>query len=214
VTPYTSYLVQEPMPLGADAQSKIAADAFSQAQSAPAETTGEGAVQRAAEEGNLQSAGAVPLTGTAENGGTAIRSLGGKTFIYTQSAWTDTLYDPKTMTTVDVPFLSADYFTLAESRADLAAALALGDQVIVVADGKVYRVTAADPDASSTPVMAPSPTSPQEASDPTLTPAGKPTQTNPPATPASSASDPGGGCPGALMLVGLALLVSLLKKKG
>jgi uncharacterized protein (UPF0261 family) len=65
-----------------------------------------------------------------------------RTFVLTDGAWTDTAYDPNTMKLQKVAFLSADYFNLAKSRPDVAAALALGEQVIVVVDGQAYEVVA------------------------------------------------------------------------
>ncbi|HLF36803.1 MAG TPA: VIT domain-containing protein, partial [Anaerolineales bacterium] len=53
VTPYTSYLVTEPEALGADAQEDLAARAFSDLLGTPTAVSGEAAVQRAAEEGQI-----------------------------------------------------------------------------------------------------------------------------------------------------------------
>jgi hypothetical protein len=44
------------------------------------------------------------------------------------------------MDTVDVPFLSDEYFELANARTEFGDALALGDSVIVVVDELAYRV--------------------------------------------------------------------------
>jgi Ca-activated chloride channel homolog len=142
VTEYTSYLVTEPMPLGASSQDKIAHDAYAQAQSAAPQITGEKAFDRAAQEGQLQSAQVAPSApGASETqGGSEIKMLGQRTFILTQGVWTDTTFDPEKMQSIVVPFLSEDYFKLAQSRPDLAAALAIGEQVLVVVDGKAYRV--------------------------------------------------------------------------
>jgi hypothetical protein len=48
------------------------------------------------------------------------------------------------MTTLRVPFLSADYFTLADSRSELGDAFALGQNVIIVVDGIAYEVVGAE----------------------------------------------------------------------
>ena len=48
------------------------------------------------------------------------------------------------MPTVDVPFLSEDYFALAASRPDVGAALALGARVIVIVDGAAYETVGQD----------------------------------------------------------------------
>lgn len=75
----------------------------------------------------------------------------------------DTTYDPKQMTPVKVPFLSEDYFKLAQSRPDAAAALAQGERVIVVVDGKAYEVveaSAVSPGITLPATPAPAPTLP------------------------------------------------------
>jgi len=48
------------------------------------------------------------------------------------------------MTTLRVPFLSADYFTLADSRSEMGDAFALGQNVIIVVEGIAYEVVGAD----------------------------------------------------------------------
>jgi Ca-activated chloride channel homolog len=215
ITPYTSYLVDEPMPLGIDAQNKIAEDAFNLAQTEPTEVTGQGAVERALQESELKDTGAAPQSVQAGSDRNAVYTAGGRTFVYTQDTWTDTTFDPKTMVPVEVPFLSEEYFTLAQSRPDLAAALALGERVIVVADGKVYRVTAehAGTMVQSTKVSKEDPL--DRGTDIAATPVLEQDQLVESPTPLSN-TIPGksGGCPPVLMFVGLALLVSLLKKKG
>ena len=56
----------------------------------------------------------------------------------------DTSYDPEAMTTLRAPFLSADYFTLADSRSELGDAFALGQNVIIVVEGIAYEVVGAE----------------------------------------------------------------------
>jgi Ca-activated chloride channel family protein len=146
VTPYTSYLVKDPMPLGQDAQERIVEEAFGAAEEAPMEASGKSAVDRAAQEGELQGADvapALPQPGElGEAAGTAIRVVGPRTFVFQEEGWVDTTFDPQQMTAQDVVFLSDSYYRLLDARPDLAAALALGDQVTVVVDGQAYRVVA------------------------------------------------------------------------
>jgi hypothetical protein len=59
---------------------------------------------------------------------------------------------------VRVPFLSQDYFDLAQADPELGAAFALGPRVMVSLDGTVYEVVGAE-DAGD-PVSLPSPDSP------------------------------------------------------
>ena len=140
ITPYTSYLVNEPDAVGQDAQQQIANDALNQLQNAPAAPSfGAGAVQKSIDQGQMAGAQA-PLSPPASSQDT-VQIAGNHTFVLANGVWTDTAYDPK-MATTKVAFLSSDYFALASARPDLAAALALGDRVIVVADGQAYEVVA------------------------------------------------------------------------
>lgn len=185
VTPYTSYLVTEPEAVGAEAQEKIVDEAFGRAQSAPMEASGQSAVDRAAEEGSLRSAEVAPAVPKALTGGegvegasqaSQIRIVGARTFIRQEGVWTDTTFDPQAMQPQQVPFLSEDYFALLNARPDLAAALALGDQVIVVVDGQAYQVVLEEESARPVDLPAPLPTAPQAEDEPTPSvPAGETT---------------------------------------
>ncbi len=215
VTPYTSYLVTEPMPLGAESQRELSQDAFQQALSAPTEVFGAGAVNKAVEQGQLERAEiAAGLPAGAEQ---QVRAVGSRTFVLQDGIWTDTSFDPEAMTPLRVAFLSEDYFALANTRADLAAALALGEQVIVVADGKVYQVVpsgeSAPPlnlPATQTATASPTPR-PAATTQPTLAvypPAATPlpTEEEKPALP--------GFCPGSYLPLAGLLAWMMLKKKG
>jgi len=70
-----------------------------------------------------------------------IQTVGSKTFILQNEVWTDTLFEPDTMETQAVVFLSDEYFTLLEEIPELAEYFALGDSVIVVVEGVAYQVT-------------------------------------------------------------------------
>lgn len=138
ITPYTSYLVTEPMPLGSERQDEIASDVFANEKAAPMAPSGESAFERAAQEGALQSADLASGSGGSEQA--AIRVVGQRTFIFRDGTWFDTSYDPDSMQPRIVPFLSAEYFELAQSRADVAAGLALGERVVIVVDGRAIQV--------------------------------------------------------------------------
>jgi len=138
VTPYTSYLVTEPMALGADAQEGIADDAFAEMLAAPMEVTGEKAVGRAAAESEIRSADVAPQLD--KSSADIVRLVGSRTFTLVNGTWIDTSYDPEAMTTLRVPFLSVDYFTLANSRSELGDAFAIGQNVIIVVGGIAYEV--------------------------------------------------------------------------
>ncbi|MBN2502786.1 MAG: VWA domain-containing protein [Anaerolineales bacterium] len=148
VTEYTSYLVTEPMPLGAEGQNQIAEEAMEEMEAMPtAPTYGEDAVEKAAEEGRMSAADA-PEPSYDEIDGIAVneivKSVGSHTFVFTDEKWIDTAYDPDTMDTVEVAFLSDDYFELTAMRPELAAAFALGERVIALSDGVAYEVVPAD----------------------------------------------------------------------
>jgi len=135
VTPYTSYLVTEPMALGANAQEGIADHAFEEMLAAPMEVSGEKAVGRAAAESDIRSADVAPQLDPSS--ADVVRLVGSRTFSLIDGIWMDTSYDPEAMTTLRVPFLSADYFTLAD-------AFALGQNVIIVVEGIAYEVVGAE----------------------------------------------------------------------
>jgi Ca-activated chloride channel family protein len=152
VTPYTSYLVTEPMPLGAAEQGRIAADQYNQLMTAPAPSvSGQQAVEKAAGQGAMADANApVASVQEAQN---MVRSVGSRTFVQNNGVWMDTTFDPERIKTVKVAFLSDDYFRLIESRPELSAAFALGDRVITVVNGIAYEVV--DSEASIQPVNIP-----------------------------------------------------------
>ncbi len=146
VTPYTSYLVTEPSALGEEAQDRIVQEQLDAAAESPAlPSFGQAAVERAAAEGALSDAEAPVAAepGVAE----VVRQVGAQTFVLVDGVWTDTRFDPDTMETVKVAFLSDDYFALAAARPDLAAAFALGERVIALSDGVAYEVVGGDDDA-------------------------------------------------------------------
>jgi Ca-activated chloride channel family protein len=142
VTPYTSYLVAEPHAFGADAIGEISQDAFKALQTAPSPASGQAAVERAAAESQMGGADIAP----AQEGEAAqvVRTAGTRTFRLVDGVWTDTTFDPQATGPRRVPFLSADYFALAASRPDVAAALALGERVIIVVGGIAYETVGAN----------------------------------------------------------------------
>jgi Ca-activated chloride channel family protein len=142
VTPYTSYLVTEEMPLGAAEQERIARQQYDQLSAEPAvPATGQGAVEKAAGEGALADAqSAAPSDSEAA---ASVRTLGARAFVSSNGVWMDTSFDPDKMTTVKVAFLSEDYFALIAARPDLAAAFALGTRVIALSGGTAYEVVEA-----------------------------------------------------------------------
>jgi Ca-activated chloride channel family protein len=163
VTEYTSYLVTEPNMLGEEAQRDIIAETFEGLMSAPSVFSGQDAVERSAAESEMDSSNvaAAPSGETAD----IVQVVGSRTFRLLNGVWIDTAFDPDTMSTIKVSFLSDDYFALADARPDLAAAFALGSNVIAIADGEVYEVVGDDVDTD--PIDIPDPIS--ETDDPEVT---------------------------------------------
>lgn len=143
VTPYTSYLVTEDMPLGAEEQQRIAEDQYNNMQAMPtAPAYGQAAVEKAAEQGEMAEAGSAsaPSVEAAD----VVQIVGSRTFVLSQGVWVDTAFDPSTMSTIPVTFLSAEYFDLTATHPDLADAFALGDRVIALSGGTAYEVVTGD----------------------------------------------------------------------
>ncbi len=212
VTPYTSYLVTENRPLGVEEQQRIAKEAYNQLRGMPAApASGQAAVEKAADLGQLegaQSALSPAESASGDSGG--IRVVGSRTFLLDGETWVDTAFDFQNMKPVEVAFLSDDYFALADSRPELAAAFALGSSVIAIADGRAYQVIPAGE--TPPPVEIPATRAPAT-SHPAAPNAGLPTSPEadrPTAPPAETTSRPATGTyPCAAALLPLAFAASL-----
>jgi Ca-activated chloride channel homolog len=171
VTPYTSYLAVEP---GAAANFNMTTSDTvavgrtgrvvrrdsvprNSAQSAPmaamkvappkviaGASTGEAAVQMSKRSRAQQDAVRVDKDDNAPS--TVVRTVAGKTFYLREGVWTDAEFNTdagKPETTL--VFGSDAYFALLKDKPRLAAFFALGERVIVLYEGRVYRVNAATP---------------------------------------------------------------------
>lgn len=172
VTPYTSYLALEPnaQPVTAsntaaapggflggnmrdDARRKTPADSGGAragrnaqlstiAPSAAKATTGAEAVQqskRAREQQETERLDKDEIS-------SAVRSVSGKTFYLRDDVWTDAEFKADSrLPETTLEFGSEAYFELLKREPRLAEFFALGERVIVVLDGRVYRVNAAAP---------------------------------------------------------------------
>ncbi|MBN8634016.1 MAG: VWA domain-containing protein [Anaerolineae bacterium] len=161
ITPYTSFLITEDDILSRQAQEEAAGEfevgALRQASGGEAVDAADLAGGLAAAEAPapaMQMLGTPTPLGTqiapelyaAEPGSNAapvnpIQTVGGKTFILQGTVWTDTTFEPDTMTTEKVAFLSDAYFDLLTAHPELTEYFALGDAVVVVLDGVAYEVT-------------------------------------------------------------------------
>jgi Ca-activated chloride channel homolog len=152
VTPYTSYLVTEELFLGERAQEQIVEKQFSELQAMPeAPVSGQEAVQRAADQGAL--AGAESVEAPAHEAADLVRHVGSRTFIFKDSVWVDTAFDPEKMGTTRVEFLSDDYFRLVAAYPELGPAFALGPQVIAFAGQSIYQVLPAGESGDALPAL-------------------------------------------------------------
>jgi Ca-activated chloride channel family protein len=173
VTPYTSYLVTDQAPLGEAEQQRLADEAYGKLLAMPtAAPSGQSAVQSAANAGAMQGAGIAPeLEGEVSS---TVRVMGSRTFVLSDGKWIDTSFDPDTMQTTPIEFLSPEYFSLVAVHPELADAFALGEQVIALSNGVVYEVVAGAVTAQPAGVT-PTPSSP-DGPTPTATSPTVPTQ--------------------------------------
>lgn len=86
--------------------------------------------------------GAIPPMQQADADINPIQTVNGKTFILQGEVWTDTTFQPDTMETVKIEFLSDAYFDLLTEHPEMGAYLALGERVIVVVEGVAYEIVA------------------------------------------------------------------------
>lgn len=176
VTPYTSFLVEEPeMALREGGRSEIAEQVVADS-SAGAEVSGEAAVNRSSQEKSLYQAeapAAVPEMGAGVAGAPGeaapVRHVGDKTFVLHEGIWTDTTFDPDRMEAVPVSFGSDDYFALVTARPDWGRYFSLGSHVIVVLEGTAYEVREGD-----APPLALPPAQPDPGPTPLPTPTAQP----------------------------------------
>ena len=80
-----------------------------------------------------------------ESASSAIKTAGGKTFYLREGVWTDTEFKPgASLPETAVKFSSDEYFALLKQKPQLATFFSLGERVIVILDGRIYRVNAAN----------------------------------------------------------------------
>lgn len=196
ITPYTSFLVTEPEILDAEAQSTLSEELYADEIASAPSVSGEGAVERAAAENEI--AGADVPMGVEQQDAHLVRHAGTRTFRLLDGIWVDTRVDPEESGRIRVPFLSESYFELSASSADTAAALSLGDRVILKIGESVYEIVAQDSEGDPLGELDPRVNDPSSSS------------TGPGAEPAPSSQVPDSPmsfrlCPGSIIL-GLAFL--------
>ncbi len=204
ITPYTSFLIEEEDILTREGQD-AAAEKILAMPTAPA--VGAPAVEMADEEANLRGAESAGGGMMPHEVAQVVRLVGSKTFVLQDGVWTDTVFDPSRMTTVQIGFGSDDYFDLLAARPEWGAYFALGERVIFVAEGTAYEVV----EGEAGPVQVP-PTHTPEPERPTAEPArpGQPTPT-PVASSGTTTTGSGGDfCTGAMVIGVIALAAAAL----
>lgn len=152
VTPYTSYLATDGSMANIRQDAPAAADMRLRAVSKMAEKSGAGAVTLSTRQNSMQMNTQVTAAeGKDEDDQIVIRNsmvnqfVGNKSFTNTSQAapvWIDAEFSAdKRLPEVNVQFAGDEYFRLVASEPGLAQYLALGEQVVVVWKGKVYRIT-------------------------------------------------------------------------
>jgi Ca-activated chloride channel family protein len=142
VTPYTSFLVEEPnQALSHEGRRDIATQSYgAAATAAPAPASGAAAVQKAQAQGQMEAAQApaAPSEAYAQQ----VQIVGDRAFVLRDGVWTDTTFDTSTMTTTKLDFGSDAFFQLLADHPEAGRYFALGEQVIVVIDGVAYETVA------------------------------------------------------------------------
>jgi len=211
ITRYTSFLIDEEDILTEEGRDE-AKDNYA-ATPAPA-AVGAPAAERAEKEGGLYDSDSVGGGEVLpEEAAQVVRLVGSKTFLLQDGVWTDTAFDPSKMTTVKVGFGSDEYFDLLAARPEWGAYFALGERVILVAEGVAYEVV----EGEGGPVEIP-PTHVPDPTEPALDDlAPEPVQPDQPAaTPAAGSEESNVApsntlCVGAIVAVAIAALLALVK---
>jgi Ca-activated chloride channel family protein len=163
VTPYTSFLVEEPQMVLTDAGRQQ----LSQALQAPAPTgapaapgigggapalapearSGAQAVERSVVEKALAGSDQAAASAAPQ-----LKQVADKTFLLQDGTWVDTSFDSNKLRAEQVVFGSDRYFTLLSQHPEIGRYLALGDRVTIVLAGKAYAISPArDATVASTP---------------------------------------------------------------
>jgi Ca-activated chloride channel family protein len=151
VTPYTSYLATDGSVANIRRDAPMAADMMRKAAPKLAEASGYGAVRLSTQQNAMQANTRAAADDKDEKEQIIIRNsisnqfVGNKSFTNTNQVspvWIDAEYSAdKRLPEVAIQFASEEYFRLIEDEPELAQYFALGEQVVVVWKGKVYRVT-------------------------------------------------------------------------
>ncbi len=154
VTPYTSYLALEPGAAPADVTAtrrdnrgfsggQVFSNSPAPAKAEARATTGAGAVQQSKRAREQQEKMRVDMDEEIES--SAVKNSGGKTFYLVDGVWTDSEFKTASkLPATTIKFGSDEYFELLKQKPKLGAFFSLGERVVVVFEGRVYHVTAAN----------------------------------------------------------------------
>jgi len=70
----------------------------------------------------------------------SVKTIGDKTFYLKESIWTDSLYEGKTNKKIEIKFAGEEYFKLLKDYPELGKYLSLGENIIVIFNGKCYYI--------------------------------------------------------------------------
>jgi Ca-activated chloride channel family protein len=163
VTPYTSFLIQED--LWTEGGREEATERFLAMPTPPA--AGAPAVEMADAEAGLRAAEAVGGETMPPEVADLVRHAGTKTFILRDGVWIDTSFDPEAMTPIEIGFGSEAYFDLLAAQPESGQYMAIGSQVLWVADGTAYQIVADDAEPVVIPTSEPDVPTPAGATGPT-----------------------------------------------
>jgi len=149
VTPFTSYLaidssaqVSSPGVANTNMAANMAANVVA-AEKKMRSASGEDAVELSLRQNKLKNSDSLAKDKSEQESDTSgIRKIGAKTFRLQSGVWTDTEYKPDSkLPEISLKFGSREYFDLAIAEPELARYFSLGEKVIVVFSGRVYRIT-------------------------------------------------------------------------
>jgi Ca-activated chloride channel family protein len=141
VTPYTSFLVEEPeLVLSTEGRRELTdalqSPGFGGGYGVSEQPrSGEAAVERALAEKQLFSADRSSVSVTEQ-----VKHIGDVTFLLRNGAWTDTRYDETRMRPERVVFGSERYFALLRQSPELGRFMALGDHIVIVLGPKAVEI--------------------------------------------------------------------------
>jgi Ca-activated chloride channel family protein len=149
VTPYTSYLATDGTLTTVRREAPMAADLGRAAAKRVQERSGADAVGLSVQQNAMQSnTFAVATEDKDDRQQIIVRNsvnnqfVANKNFINQNGVWIDSEYSDSTrLPEVKLQFASDEYFRIIEANRELAPYLALGEQVVFVWNGKVYRIT-------------------------------------------------------------------------